>query len=101
MNQKEAKEVWEERVNAYRQSHMSLPKWCKENDIRVSTMKYYVYQVHKKKSDETVSFVPATVIDVNTHSRSSSINVCINGASITVDQSTDLDFLNKVIKALL
>lgn len=49
MNQKEPKEVWEERVNAYRQSHMSLPKWCKENDIRVSTMKYYVYQVHKKK----------------------------------------------------
>ena len=34
MNQKEPKEVWEERVNAYRQSHMSLPKWCKENDIR-------------------------------------------------------------------
>lgn len=49
MNQKEPKEVWEERVNAYRQSHMSLPKWCKENDIRESTMKYYVYQVHKKK----------------------------------------------------
>ena len=53
---------------------MSLPKWCKENDIRESAMKYYVYQVHKKKSDETVSFVPTTVIDINTYSRLSSIS---------------------------
>lgn len=44
--------IWEERVAAFRSTKMEQKLWCEENDLSVSTLRYWLRKVRSEESCE-------------------------------------------------
>lgn len=99
MTDKLSNEDWTSRIESYRKSHMSLSKWCDKNNININQMKLHLNK-NLERTNKEITFIPATVIDAGTPTVVSTININIGKASITVDGTTDMNLLRKVINCL-
>lgn len=100
---------WEERIEDYRSSGMSLRKWCEENNVSLAAMNYHLYgrkyKANRKKTksnlpDMCTSLVPVQVVDCDDTSDSDDISIDVKGATIKVGHSTDMKILRKIVEAL-
>lgn len=48
-------EKWKERVNEYHQSGLSIRDWCRKNELKETTFKYWIYRFNnsEQKSNTT------------------------------------------------
>ena len=98
---------WNERIRQYRESGLSLKKWCNSTGVSYYSMKNHIYKTGKVSSEKTadespesVQFIPVTV-DRQIHSDSSVRLSIRNDISISIDHDTNLDLVRKIIEALL
>lgn len=100
---------WEERIEDYRSSGLTLDKWCIEKNVSKTTMGYYLYgkkyKTNRKKlknelPDICTSLVPVQIVDCEDTSNRENISIDVKGASIKVDHSTDMKLLRKIVEAL-
>lgn len=102
------KNIWDERIEDYRNSGISLDQWCKLNNVTKSAMNYHLYdrpsrKKKKKEEGQSIKLVPAKIIDMEeavSDDKGSVLTITVNGVSIEVDRSTDLELLSKVVGAL-
>ena len=91
---------WNQWISDYRNSGLSLVKWCDLNDVPIHSMRYHLYVIHSSSSDHTCPNLVPVVFSDSIDRSSPSLNIVIDNASISVDDSTDLSLLKKVLEAL-
>lgn len=104
MTKTERRKMWEERVSAYQASGLTQPNWCKEHDINVHQLRYWLKKFRSEKLFESSSpqWVPVKIdeIDNELDSFCESILVKVGAASIEVKSGFDPVLLANVVKAL-
>lgn len=91
---------WNQWISDYRNSGLSLAKWCDLNNVPIHSMRYHLYVIHSSNSNHSNSNLVPVVFTDTIDQPSSSLNIVIDNASISVDESTDLSLLKKVLEVL-
>jgi hypothetical protein len=102
MDYKSNRELWEKRVNAYQDSGMKQMQWCKDNDVKLSTLRYWIRKLRElgETSEGTEWYKldvrqapPMTAVD-------HSINVKVGSYSIAVSENFNRSVFIDVVRAL-
>lgn len=93
---------WDELKKQYKESGIGLKRWCDLNNVSFNKMKYQLYGSKNYKthhqSTEAASLIK--VIPAKQEEAKSTIDINIGKASITVDDSTNLQLLSKLMEVL-
>ena len=103
MKADETDKLWQDRIRDFKESPLSLAKWCKLNDVKFSAMRYRLYQkpLQKRDKQEVVEFIPAKLVSPEESiPKQSLINLHIGSVEILVNDSTDLTLLKKIVEVL-
>lgn len=96
------KEIWKTRINDYRKSKKSAIKWCEENNISVSALKYWITKFNKEESKcfNKPEFVPiATAKNIDNES-SASATIKFGRVSIDVLDGCKADTIKTILDVL-
>ncbi|MBC2695243.1 MAG: hypothetical protein HF982_08220 [Desulfobacteraceae bacterium] len=68
MTKSENKEMWKQKISAYKKSGLSAVKWCEANEEKIHTLRYWINKINKESkenSSETkwVSIQSSTIVD--------------------------------------
>lgn len=53
MSNKELYELRHSQVDTFRKSGLTADEWCKENDMKISTFRYWLHKIHIKENTAT------------------------------------------------
>ena len=102
MDYESNREIWEKRVNAYQESGMKQMQWCKENDIKLSTLRYWIRNL--REPGETSKGTEWYKLDVRETAPMSvvdrSITVKVGSYTIAVSENFNRSLFLDVVKAL-
>lgn len=91
------KKIWEERIQDYRNSGISLAAWCRIHEISLTSMKYHLHG-RKSKGLENDKLLPVVVqpsLPADDH-----IEITFGSFTIKVTDSTNITLLKKVMGEL-
>lgn len=93
---------WDKLKKQYKESGIGLKKWCELNNVSFNKMKYQMYDAKKYKThhQSTKAASLIKVIPAKQEPVKNTIDINIGKASITVDDSTNLQLLSKVMEVL-
>ena len=52
LNKEENEKIWRERVTEYRASTKTQKEWCKENNFKYTTLRYWLEKISKEQSQK-------------------------------------------------
>lgn len=96
MNYNELAAIRNSQVEAFRASGQTAAEWCKENDISISSLRYWITRVNRynrQTQQEFIAFSPAA-------SEASPIVVKIGSFNIEVNQGFDQSTFRDMILVL-
>lgn len=106
MNQAKRKK-WEQHVADYERSGQSQNAWCRDNDVKVNRLRYWIKKFENEKVavkrdiDTSTNWVKAdTFRSKQEKVHDEALVITIGKASIKVNPDFDADFLKKVIGTL-
>lgn len=96
---------WDDLKEQYKESGIGLRRWCELNDVSFNKMRYQLYQAdnfnkRKNKAKATKTTALIKVIPAKHEPVNNTIDINIGKASITVDDSTNLQLLSKLMEVL-
>lgn len=104
-DKEQRRQLWQERISAYRASGLTLKAWCAANGCTIDQMKYWLYKSKESNSSTTTistdsaqkpRFVPLAVsTDVE-----ASLLLRVGPAQIELRPGFDPRLLRDVVKAL-
>lgn len=103
MKLNENKELWVQRVEEFKSSNLSQTTWCKEKDIKVSSLRYWLRKLDAKSVVNTdnlsdgFEFASVSITEDQT-----SLAVCleIKDVKLSITNGYDEVLLLKLIKTL-
>ena len=97
-----SKEIWQTRINHYHKSKKSARKWCEENNVSVSTLKYWITKFNKEqnKCSDLPEFVPITTTETIINESSASATIKFGKISIDVLDGCKTDTLKTILDVL-
>ncbi len=101
MNLKQNKEIWIKRVKEYNSSNLSQTAWCKENDIKPSSLRYWLGKINNKstvKSND--SSIELASISIIKELDSKPMILEIKDVKLSITNNYDEAFLLKLINSL-
>ena len=102
MDSQERRRIWEQKISEYRSSGVSAAVWCEQNNIKISTLRYWISRLNKEKR-ETTSIQWISMDDalaMHEASDTTSIVIKIGKASVHVSPSFSENALSRVLKVL-
>lgn len=54
LNKEENEKIWRERVAEYRASNKTQKEWCKENNFKYTTLRYWLEKISKEQSQKEI-----------------------------------------------
>ena len=84
---------WKEEIEAYRNSGLTIKEWCESRDYTMSKFKSHMYGKYERNKKQTAAPVFVEVAA----KVSDSITIQMGGASIVVNESTNIDLLKKIM----
>ena len=108
MNNEEKRAMWHERIESYKARQGSAEDWCIENNIPLSTLRYWVTKLNKEHQEDTepTQWLPVEVENSSEKSHhgsnpnSTGVRIDIGNASIHISSDFDPESLETVIKVL-
>ena len=101
MTRKELRTKWQARIKEFRKSGQSVPAWCKENNVKVHQLRYWLRKETQKQvestTDKTCSWLP---LDLNQSDTESTLTIHVGQASIEVRPGFDPQLLLDVVNTL-
>jgi len=95
------REVWKVRVDNFKKSGQSMSGWCKENDLKVHQLRYWLekYDLQQQANSVGSKWVSVEVKDKDVY-KDRVISVRIDQAIIELKPGFDPELLRDVIVAL-
>ena len=102
MDYKSTRELWKKRVSAYQNSGMKQMQWCKENDVKLSTLRYWIRKLSDTtETSEGTEWYKLDVKEVTpVPADNRSITVKVGGYSIAVGENFSRSVFIDVVRAL-
>ncbi|ERJ12623.1 IS66 family insertion sequence element accessory protein TnpA [Haloplasma contractile] len=103
MSNKELRSIWEERISDYKNSGLSMKKWCDKNSLKLHQLQYWI---RKYKNQEAVNSTSTKWVKVdeepkvNSHKNDHLIQLRLNDYTIDVHPGFDSQTLKEVIQVL-
>lgn len=98
---------WEQKVRDYRQSGLSLLKWCQQTGVNPNTMRKWVgafsSRHQQKESDGELKWLPVIINEDSSSVKStpSELLIEIGKAHVVVKQGFDADLLRDIVRVLV
>lgn len=95
-------EKWTNIVAAWENSGKRATEWCKQNDIKLTTFKYWQYKF-QRNTNKGITFKEldrAAKPTVAEHANESNLILNINGTKLEITGNTDMNLLKSVIQAI-
>src|SRR5690554_6251918 len=97
-------EIWIKHIQDYRSSGLTAAKWCKQNEVNMNTLKYYITKFNKEKKQQKSNQVKWTSV-LPGQSRSTVNNECpikvtIGHSTIEVTSGFDPTTFESVVRIL-
>lgn len=98
----ENKEIWLKRVEEYRSSGLSQKIWCEENDVKPTSLRYWIMKLNKSQSvtklnDSPIEFARVLITEDQSFP---AIVLEIKDIKLSVTNNYDEILLLKVINTL-
>ena len=91
---------YDDLISDYRASGLSLRKWCDQNRVTESAMKYHMYK-KKTREDDDCQFLELLPITIDEpEPKVSHITVTVGGADIMVTGDSDLALMKRIVEVL-
>jgi len=101
MTHKERKQQWEARIEAYKSSGLSKKEFCKQHNISVRQLYYWLRKESlKEQTDNTVQWLPVNLSGQEDTSGCDFLTVKVGPAVIEVRQGFNEKLLLDVVKVL-
>ncbi len=107
MTRDERRLMWQERVDQYRSSGMSVAAWCRENEVPVQQMHYWLRKFRSEETDaveDDIQWIQLGGWDRQAALRTiedSAVRIHIGRAMVEVRPGFDPALLRGVVKVLL
>ena len=90
-------ELWKQKIESWKASGLSQKKWCEENTVSLSTLRYWLDRVVPRQE-----VIPqfTEVVDQIADNHSTGLQIRIGAASIEVAMDFDEKTLQRLVKAL-
>ena len=98
MDKEKNRKMWLAKIAEFKQSTLSQREWCRQNNLKLSTFKYWLCRSEYNPSDKKEEFEFARVSI--SKEASPAIAVEINGITLSVNDNYDELLLIKLIKTL-
>lgn len=87
---------WDQYIDAYRESGLSLKIWCEENHVSIDKMKYQMYS--KKKSNTSM----AKPMEINFEDEPASSHTIIKLGEFEIEVNhSNIDIVSQLIKRVV
>ena len=86
---------WSTRIQACRESGMSIPAWCRENGIAAKTYYYHLRKLREKRCEQ----IPVAVTEVSENT-DSVITVSSGSIRVEIRASASAEGIAAVVRAL-
>lgn len=97
-------EYWKQVIQDCTSSDLSEREWCKENDIKHTTYRYWLTKVRNQEKGATTQPVWAEITypqpQIDTSNKSSRINIRYRDFLLEIENNSDMDLVVKVLKTL-
>lgn len=94
---------WEHRVAEFKASGLSQSKWCRENDLSLHKLRYWLNKLNNNSSNSchepSPKWIAVSMEEINLESNET-INIKIGEATIEVKPGFNPSFLANVIRTL-
>lgn len=89
---------WDELIQNFQESGLSAPKWCKENGIKLSKLRWQLKKKNKVNSNEEIQWVQLKEKSI---SLSNTITVKIGNAEVLISEGFNAELFSAVAKTLI
>ena len=99
----ESREIWTSRVSDFKSSNLTQKAWCEKNDIKVSTLRYWIRKIRSAAStpEEDSGFCGFEFASVCVSEASAPALVMeINGVKLSIAEDFDEMLLIKLVRTL-
>lgn len=103
MKLKENREVWINRIKDFKSSNLTKKEWCQKNDIKISTLRYWMINLDGGSNANLADTTPSTVEFASvsiTPDYSSAVVLEVNNVRLSITNNYDEMFLLRLIKTL-
>ena len=98
MSNEQKRELWNERIQAFRASGLSQKAWCEEQGLQVSQLGYWL---RKLRSETNLSEKGRWVSLNNIAPSNSGVSLRIGNAVLEIDRGFDPEVLADVLRSLM
>ena len=101
MTHTERRQQWKARIEAYRDSGLSVKEFCKQHNISTRQLYYWLRkETLKEQTDNTVQWLPVSLSSKEDIALSDFLTVKVGPAVIEVRQGFNEELLLHVVKVL-
>jgi transposase-like protein len=93
-------ELWKARVTAFKESNQSLAKWCRDNNIKKSTLYSWIKKLKEKEELTPRQWMSMTISSDIEAPSAKRLLIRIGKAEIEVQPDFDPSMLVKVVQTL-
>ena len=95
--------MWEQRVTAYKASGQILSDWCRSNDVKPASLRFWIREFKDAKTitEKVTSWVSVDTTELKVIAKQHPLIVKIGAASIEINLGFDKDLFSKVTSVLL
>lgn len=103
MKLNENKEIWIKHVEEFKSSNLSQTSWCLENNIKVSSLRYWLRKLDNNsfiKPDNSSDAFEFACVSITENQASPTVTLEIKDVKLSITTDYDEMFLLKLIKTL-
>ena len=95
--------MWEQRVATYNASNQTLSDWCKVNDIRPATLRYWIreFKVINTTTEKVTSWISVDRTELKSTAKEQPLIVKIGNASIEINSGFNKELFSVVTEVLI
>ena len=95
--------MWEQRVATYKASNQILSAWCKVNDVRPATLRYWIreFRVVNTSTEKVTSWISVDTTESKASTKEQPLIVKIGNASMEINIGFNKDLFSVVTEVLL
>ncbi|NMB38124.1 MAG: IS66 family insertion sequence element accessory protein TnpB [Firmicutes bacterium] len=99
--QEQKHQLWKERISEYESSGLSIPAWCKEQQIPAHQMRYWLRKFEEPNKSALKSKKTSRWVELDTHKLSGSgVSLRVGSVVLDIQQGFDRQLLVEVVQVL-
>lgn len=102
MSTAELKREWDQRVANFKQSGLSVKKWCDQEGLKANQLRYWLKKLDESREvAEKPQWIPVTLVHPQSEGNKKALPIKIGKVIIEVSPGYDPELLSDVVRTLI